>query len=199
MRTFLVVLLASALVSSFAADLPFSKATLSGKLNISSMGGALMTPSQIIYYKEVKVQTDDMYLECEKLTLDIRTNSAVRSANLSAGMTNLDAQIERIIAETNLLMMARGTTLLGDRAVYTSSNETVVITGELVVVEQTNRLFCSTNIVYNMATASAYAVGWNETILDIERQGAGTNTSRTGFGPMLKPAAPAPPKNNGAK
>lgn len=199
MRILLAALLASALVSSFAADLPFSKATFSGKLNISSLGGAQMTPSQIIYFSQVKVQTDDMYLECEKLTLDIRTNSTARSPNLSAGMTNLDAQIERIIAETNLLMMARGTTLLGDRAVYTSSNETVVITGELVVVEQTNRLFCSTNIVYNMATASAHVVGWTETILDIQRDGSGTNTIRSGFGPTRKLTVPGQPKSDGPK
>src|SRR5207247_1900811 len=109
-------------------------------------------------------------LECELLTVSFRTNNPTPTAEASA--TNAAGRIERIVAETNVLIMARDTTILGDRAVYTASNEVVVVTGDLVVIQISGKVLqYQTNFVYNRATGSGYAVGWTATEIE---QGAGS-------------------------
>jgi lipopolysaccharide assembly outer membrane protein LptD (OstA) len=142
----------------------------------------------------VKVFEADMYLECDLLTLLQQTNRPARSA--AGGLTNFNAQADTIIAESNLMVMARGTTLLGERGVYTKSNETITVTGPLVVIERSNLLFFATNFVFNLVTSSGHAVGWTAT--EVELSGSGTNAPKTGFGPRLRPnPAPAQPRNDG--
>jgi lipopolysaccharide assembly outer membrane protein LptD (OstA) len=138
-----------------------------------------------------------MYLECELLTLLQQTNKPAGAA--SGGLTNFNAQADTIIAESNLMVMARGTTVLGDRGVYTKSNETITVTGTLVVIERSNLLFFATNFVFNRLTDSGYAVGWTAT--EVELSGAGTNAPKAGFGPFNKKPNPAPvkPGNDSAK
>lgn len=198
MRTILILLPAAALaLFCFAADpVPQKAAADTTKLYIDSKGGVTLSPTEIVYRESVQVFESDMYMECELLTLLQSTNKPVRSA--SGGLTNFNAQADTIIAESNLMVMARGTTLLGDRGVYTKSNETIIVTGTLVVIERSNLLFFATNFVFNLLTSSGYAVGWTAT--EVELSGAGTNAPKAGFSPFKKPSpAPVQPKNDGAK
>lgn len=202
MRNLITLLLAaSAMALAFAAApqgvLP-SPAT--DNVRVQSTNGAEFSLSRTVYRGDVKVQAPDMYLECEALTLLQQTNKAVRAtASASNGsLTNLGVQLETIIAETNVLIMARGMTAIGDRAVYTRSNETFVVTGDLVVIERSNFIFFSTNFVFNRITSSGYAVGWTATEIEVSGL-SGTNAPRPGFGLGRKPDAPAKPKTDGQK
>jgi lipopolysaccharide assembly outer membrane protein LptD (OstA) len=181
----------------FAAGPVSQNAADSSKLYIFNEGGTTVTPTNVVFRKNVQVFESDMYMECELLTLLQQTNKA--SAAASGGLTNFNAQVDTIIAETNLMVMARGTTVLGDLGVYTKSNETITVTGTLVVIERSNLLFFATNFVFNRLTDSGYAVGWTAT--EVELSGAGTNAPRTGFGPSFKKPNPAPvkPRNDSAK
>jgi lipopolysaccharide assembly outer membrane protein LptD (OstA) len=181
----------------FAADLVPQKVVAVNKLYVFSEGGATFSPTEtayLVYRTAVKVFEADMYLECDLLTLLQQTNRPARSA--AGGLTNFNAQADTIIAESNLMVMARGTTLLGERGVYTKSNETITVTGPLVVIERSNLLFFATNFVFNLVTSSGHAVGWTAT--EVELSGSGTNAPKTGFGPRLRPnPAPAQPRNDG--
>ena len=178
----------------FAADPVPQKAADTTKLIIMNDGGVTIAPTNVVFRDNVRVFESDMYMECEFLTLLLQTNM---SPNATPGsLTNFNAQADTIIAETNLMIMARGTTVLGDRGVYTKSNETFVVTGTLVVIERSNLLFFATNFVFNRLTSSGYAVG--PTATEIELSGSGTNAPKAGFGPRLKiNPAPAQPRNDG--
>jgi lipopolysaccharide assembly outer membrane protein LptD (OstA) len=193
MKTILILLPAAALaLFCIAADPVPQKAVDTTKLYISSEGGVAFSPTEsayLVYRGAVKVFESDMYLECELLTLLQQTNRSARPA--SGGLTNFNAQADTIIAESNLLVMARGTTLLGDRGVYTKSNETITVTGTLVVIERSNLLFFATNFVFNVLTSSGHAVGWTATEVQLSGGVTGTNAPKAGFGPIRKPG-PAP-------
>jgi lipopolysaccharide assembly outer membrane protein LptD (OstA) len=197
MRIILISFCAAALaLFCFAADPVPQKAADTSKLFIFSEGGATLSPTNVVYRDNVKVFESDMYLECELLTMLQQTNKPVRTA--TGSLTNFSAQADTIIAETNLMMMARGTTVLGDRGVYTKSNETIVVTGTLVVIERSNLLFFATNFVFNRLTDSGYAVGWTAT--EVELSGAGTNAPKAGLSPFRKGSpAPVQPRNDSTK
>lgn len=202
MRTILILLPAAALaLFCFAADPVPQKAADTTKLVITSEGGltySLTEVDYLVYRKAVKVFESDMYLECELLTLQQQTNRPALPS--SGGLTNFNAQADTIIAESNLMVMSRGTTLLGDRGVYTKSNETITVTGTLVVIERSNLLFFATNFVFNVRTSSGYAVGPTATEVELSGGITGTNAPKAGFGPGLRPnPAPAQPRNDGAK
>ena len=192
MRTILILFSAAALaLLCLAADRVPQKSDDTGKLYIFSDGGATLSPTNVVFRDNVRVFESDMYMECELLTLLQSTNKPVSAA--SSSLTNFNAQADTIIAETNLMVMARGTTVLGDRGVYTKSNETIAVTGTLVVIERSNLLFFATNFVFNRLTDSGYAVGWTAT--EVELSGAGTNAPKAGFSPFKKASpAPVPPK-----
>ena len=197
MRTILILFSAAALaLLCLAADPVPQKAGDASKLYIFCEGGATLSPTNVVYRDNVKVFESDMYLECELLTLLQSTNKPARAA--SGGLTNFNAQADTVIAETNLMVMARGTTVLGDRGVYTKSNETIAVTGTLVVIERSNLLFFATNFVFNRLTDSGYAVGWTAT--EVELSGAGTNAPKAGISPFKRISpAPSQPKKDGGK
>jgi len=201
MRTFLsfLILVALTTASFFAAEPRLPKPAATSKLIIDNKGGTEFEPSsgRIVFHDKVQVFESELYMECELLTVLQQTNSSAKTGT-GGSITNLSFRPDIIIAETNLMLMARGTTIIGDKAVYTTSNETVVVTGDLVVIERSNVIFFSTNFVFNRVTSSGYAVGWTATEIDVGGGFSGTNAIRSGFGPR-KPAAPAQPKNDGAK
>lgn len=202
MRTILILLPAAALaLFCFAADPVPQKAADTTRLYVYSDGGVTFSPTEpdyLVYRDAVKVFESDMYLECELLTLQQNTNRPARSA--SGGLTNFNAQADTIIAESNLMVMSRGTTLLGDRGVYTKSNETITVTGTLVVIERSNLLFFATNFVFNVRTSSGQANGSTWTAVELGSGITGTNAPKAGFGTGLRRnPAPAQSKDGGAK
>lgn len=185
-------------VSFLAAQPPEARPGTGDKLQILNEGGVNvdLPGGTIVFHDAVKVFESDLYMECELLTLRQLTN---QSANAPAMVTstNLGVRPDLIIAETNLMMMARGTTVIGDRAVYTTSNGTVVVTGDLVVIERSNIVLFSTNFIYNSLTSTGMIVGWSATEIEVGSGFSGTNALRPGFGPA--PRAPKSPRNGKAK
>jgi hypothetical protein len=202
MRAILILLAAAALtLLCFAADPVARKPIGTTKMFISSRGGMVVAPNEeifLVYSNSVRVFDADMYMECDLLRLLQQTN---RPARPTPGvLTNLNTQADIIIAEGNMMVMAQGTTLLGDRAVYTMSNETIIVTGPLVVIERSNLLFFATNFVFNRLTSSGYAVGETWTEVELSGSALGTNAPKAGFEPRLRPTpAPGPPREGNAK
>jgi len=169
-------------------------------LTILNDGGSDVYPasSKVVFRKNVQVFEPDMYLECDLMTVQWSTNSPALPA--AGGMTNLSAQIDTIIAETNFMMMARGTTILGDRAVYTRSNETFIVTGDLVVIQTEKILFFATNFVFNRLTSEGHANGWTATDIELGDAFKGTNAlPNLGTGRKTVPATNATPARPGTK
>jgi hypothetical protein len=110
------------------------------------------------------------------------------------GPTNVNARVESIVAETNVMMMARDTTIIGDRAIYTASNEVVEVTGTLVIVETTKALMYATNFVFNVRTSEGYVVGAFGGRFAVDGGIDGTNSFGPNLGGDRKPKPAAPPK-----
>ena len=188
----------------FAAEPPKSTVPPHDKLHIQCWGGVEITNNflKIVYRDQVRAISRDLYLECEKLTLLRKSNntSRVAAGKNDHGGTNLNVELDLIIAETNLMLIAQGTTILGDRAVYVGSNETIHVTGDLVVIDNTNGMGFMTNFVVNLRENSMHAVGWTATSIEIDGI-SGTNAPRPGLGLGIgrKPDAKSKPKNEGSK
>jgi len=132
-----------------------------------------------------------MYLECELLTAVLtRTNQA--GSPQSASLTNLSGRVDTIIAETNVLIMMRNITVIADRAVYSASNEVVVLTGSLVVIETDRSYSYGTNFVINRVTGEGFAVGPTEIELKTNPATRGTNVLKPGLGLNGERKAKAP-------
>ena len=203
MRTFLSLLMLVALATTtsfFAAEPRSPKPAAANTLSIVNQGGTDFEPAsgRIVFRDKVQVFESELYMECELLTVVQQTNSSAKTAT-GGSITNLSFRPDMIIAETNLMLMARGTTIIGDKAVYTTSNETVVVTGDLVVIERSNVIFFSTNFVFNRLTSSGYALGWTATEIEVSGGFSGTNALRPGFGPTRKLTVPGQPKSDGPK
>ncbi len=202
MRIFLILLAGASLAAAlFAAEPRVAAPATTSKLTILNEGGVnLDLPAgRIVFRDAVKVFESDLYMECELLTLFQQTNKTTTATPPAVTSTNISVRPDIIIAETNLMMMARGTTIIGDRAVYTTSNETVVVTGDLVVIERSNVIFFSTNFVFNRLTSSGYAVGWTATEIEVSGGFSGTNSTLPGFGPGRRQNSPNPPRTGGTK
>ena len=157
---------------------------------ITSTNGGEFTPSGWVYRGDVKVLEPRMYLECELLTGVLQTNRGPRRVRSGAaaeggGLTN--ARIDRIIAETNVLIMTREVTLIGDRAVYTQSNEVLVVTGALVIAETEKSYAFGYHFEFDLKTSQGAIVGptWMTFKMDAAE---GMPTSGIGPKPRGRPA-----------
>jgi hypothetical protein len=134
-------------------------------LVITSTNGSIWTADGFVYRGEVRVLELQMYLECDLLRGVFETNSAARP--MEGGLTNANLRLSSLIAETNLLIMFREATVIGDRAVYTATNEGLVVTGELVILQTDRSLTYCTNVVVNRKTGEGYVMGWNHSEMKI--------------------------------
>ena len=185
--------LAIAVRALFAAEPAPPPATGStNDLIIVCTNGAEYNASMTVFHGDVKVLEPRMYLECDLLTLLFVTNAA--PAVSRRGPTNVNARVESIIAETNVMMMARDTTIIGDRAVYTASNEVVEITGAMVIVDNAKALMYATNFVFNRRTGEGYVVGAFGGRFAVDGGADGTNALGPGLGIDHKPKPATSPK-----
>ena len=180
----------------FGAELtPPAAAGGTNDLIITCTNGAEYNASSTVFHGDVRVLEPRMYLECDLLTLRFLTNAA--AAGPRRGITNVNARVESIVAETNVMMIARDTTIIGDRAVYTASNEIVEVTGTLVIIENPKALMYATNFVFNRRTSEGYVVGAFGGQFAVEGGGEGTNAFGPSLGGERKPKPAAPPKSDG--
>jgi lipopolysaccharide assembly outer membrane protein LptD (OstA) len=186
------VLLLLAELGSGAERRPMQSSASTNNLIILCTNGGDFSAATAVFRSDVRVLEPQMYMECELLTVHFQTNNPPRIESRES--TNVSARIGMIVAETNLLMMARGTTIIGDKAVYTASNEVVVVTGTLVVIETDNSYTYGEYFVFNRRTGTGYAVG--PTVVEIKT--TGTNALKPAFTPLRKNSA-APPKDDAAR
>ena len=174
--TWVRFLLAGVLLLSFLAPTPGRAAAAplsAGDLIIDSKNGADWTAELLTFRGGVQMLEPQMYLECALLRVFLETNSAASptggnasptggNASPSGGnLSNMNMRVRSIVAETNLLVMAKDATIIGDRGVYTASNDMVVVTGDLVVLETERSFAYCTNVVVNRKTGEGYVVGWS--------------------------------------
>jgi lipopolysaccharide export system protein LptA len=109
----------------------------------------------VIFQGDVRVTNGPTTLLCERLTVIFQTNRtskpemsrpAAPGRSATAGpQTNpaVSTKVERIVAETNVVITQFANRATGDRAVYTASNDVVELTGRPVVMETVQgRLEC---------------------------------------------------------
>jgi len=159
MRTFLS-LSAFAMLSllALAADKPPSNAFINPSVATNGMwiladDGFFYngTNSVITYRRNVRVMDPQMYLECDLLHVYYNTNIS---------------RLEVIVAEGHVMLVSHERQILGDRAVYTASNDVVVITGQQVALADSRVVLMGTQFVYDRKSGNAYSVGSVTTILD---------------------------------
>jgi len=109
------------------------------------------TNSVITYRRNVRVTDPQMYLECD--LLHVYSNTNVNRLNV-------------IVAEGNVMLVSHERQIFGDRAVYTASNDVVVITGQQVMLADSRVVLMGTQFVYDRKSGNAYSVGSVTTILD---------------------------------
>jgi lipopolysaccharide export system protein LptA len=161
--------------------------------------GAAYSESVVVFHGDVHVFDPRMYLECEQLTGLITTNQSTSALAEGASLTNVHGRFDTIIAETNVLIMGRNLTAIGDRAVYTASNEVIVITGTLVVIEKDQSYLYGTHFVVNRITGEGYAIGPTTLELKMNPNDTGTNVVKPTPGKDRKSNTPLPkPKDKEA-
>lgn len=108
------------LVPALVAAEPPSKpaATTTNEMIILADDGFEYEPPRAVYRGNVHVSEPRMELMCELLTVFFQTNGG---------------RIESVVAETNVVVIQQESWATGDRAVYTASNELVVLTGHVVL------------------------------------------------------------------
>ena len=149
-------------------------------LVILNTNGVDFSAVATVFRGDVHVHDPRMYLECDLLTIRFQTNRIPGVG--SPAVTNASGRVERIIAETNVLLMASGTTITGDRAVYDVSSQVAVVTGELVVFETQNSYMLCTNLIFNRATTNGQVVGTSTVVLKIDALSQGTNAASSFLG-----------------
>ena len=156
------------------------------ELVIDSQGGVRYSQTNVVWLRQVRAAENDFYVECEKLTGFFNTNS-VRT-NITGGAsvpaTNSPAaRFDRVIAETNVMIITGDSQVIGDYAVYYASNDTLYVTGDMVIAANPQGSIVCTNITFDRGTGSSWVEGPNTFI------GTGSAFSRTN-GPSRKTNAP---------
>jgi lipopolysaccharide export system protein LptA len=150
----LAVLGFAALTAEKPAGTPFVKPSVATNgMWIWADGGFIYngTNSVITYSNNVRVVDPQMFLQCELLTAFYNTNSS---------------RLEVIVAEHKVMLVSRDRQILGDRAVYTSSNDTVVVTGETVALLDSRATLLGSQFVFDRKSGTAYSVGPVTTLLE---------------------------------
>jgi lipopolysaccharide export system protein LptA len=106
---------------------------------------ANLTAQQTTWRGNVRVFDPQFDLYCEVLTLRFTTN---RSNGAAAGRGTNTARIQGIVAETNVFLVTKDIMAFGDRAVYTATNEALVLHGNPAMVGTEQGSVVSAMIVF---------------------------------------------------
>jgi len=117
----------------------------------------------------VRVTNGPTILTCERLTVIFQTNrtskpdlnqpaAPVRSATAGPQTNPVSTKVERILAETNVVITQFDNRAKGDRAVYTASNDVVELTGRLVVMETVQGTLECTKVILDRGTGHMTAL-----------------------------------------
>lgn len=116
-------------------------------LVVDARGEGMFTPTNAVWRRQVRAGDGEIYLECELLTLYFSTNSVrtntVASPRRAEG-PGTDSRFERMVAETNVMIIFQNIQIMGDRADYHSTNDLLLVTGNPVLVEnETGYMVCA--------------------------------------------------------
>src|SRR6185436_5892453 len=104
-------------------------------------GGVLFSATNIVLRDRVRVldQASGMYLECDLLTIRLQTN-VTRQAGADRLVAHVartnqfdNSRLEYIVAEGNVFITTAEQQIVGDRAVYSATNDLFIVTGEMVI------------------------------------------------------------------
>lgn len=166
-------------------------ARATNELVIVCDGGAVATLTNAIWRKNVRAADAQFYLECQELTALLRSRPETRAAGRPAGATaggegseTNRARIEAIIADTDVMIVTPELQVLGDRAVYTASNDVLHVSGLLVIVADAHGSTICTNFTFDRAANVITVDGPQATVL---REGAFARTNAPGRPPGTPP------------
>ena len=197
MRLSLLLFLLMGAAALAAETKPFGKAT--NDLIILSDDGFEYTNETAIYRGHVRVTDGQMRLTCDLLTVNFKTNE-----------TN-NARIESILAESNVVITQQQGRATGDLAIYTASNDVVVLIGRgtaqtpmgtfgNAVLETPQGLLMGTNVVFDRKANRMWAPGRVFMRLKPDafgKQGIGLLSTNAFDLPGTKPRGTAPPPATG--
>ncbi len=152
-RTVSILLLLSGF-SLHAADTPAARA---GELRITADGSFEYASNRVIFQKNVRAMEPQMNLTCELLTVHFSTNRPGGATNI-LGAPGEGQKTEMIVAETNVVISQAETRATCAKAVYTTTNELIVLSGEPVVETAQGFLICS-NIFFDRRRNKLWGVG----------------------------------------
>lgn len=114
----------------------------------------------VVYQRDVRVTDAQMQLTCELLTLAFSAGRAGAAAGGATIPTNIQ-RIEVIMAETNVVMVQGENRVTGQKALYTATNELIVISGNPLVLVETPQgfLICSNLLYYDLRRNKLWGVG----------------------------------------
>jgi lipopolysaccharide export system protein LptA len=143
----------------------------------SRQGEYLQNEGRGVYTGNVVATQGDLRITTDKLT--------VVCARSEAAPDTSSCDMEQLIAEGNVFYIAPDVRIRGDRALYSFPNDTITITGDVILSRGEDGVVRGTNVVYS--------VGEGRTVIT-----AGSNRVTTVFNTAKKPdetppqPAPAP-------
>ncbi|MEY2407670.1 MAG: hypothetical protein QOF48_340 [Verrucomicrobiota bacterium] len=153
---------------------PMAESTPTNQLIIISEDAARYSQTNVIWRRHVRAAEEGFYLECELLTAIFNTNSA--RTNISGQATNrADTRFDRVIAETNVMIITRDAQILGDHAVYFATNDLLYVTGELVIAANAQGSIICTELTFDRA-ANSFIAGPTNTFIGIGNAFGRTNS-----------------------
>jgi len=152
------------------------------------------TPTNVVWRKNVRAADAQIYLECQELTAWRRAKPATNvAANADApprieGTETNRNRIESIVAEHDVLIITPEIQVMGDRAMYTASNDVLRVSGVLVIVADAHGSTLCTNFVFDRTANVITIEGPQATVLR-ESSFSSTNAVRraTNAPPRRKP------------
>jgi hypothetical protein len=146
-----------------AADpMPSPAAGQTNQLVVVCDGDSRYSQTNVVWQRNVHAAEEGFYLECETLTAIFSTNvvrTNVTGATVTAPTNSSPSRFDRVIAETNVMIITRDSQILGDHAVYYASNEFLHVTGELVIASNPQGSIVCTNITFDRNTGSSWVTG----------------------------------------
>ncbi len=145
-----------------AADAP-ALAPTTNVIVITCDGPCEYGTNVMIYYKNVRATDALMDLTCEMLAIYFSTNRA-EPQTTSPEVSTDSQRMEMLVAKTNVVITQPDKRTTAQQAVYTATNELIVLTGDPVVDTPQGSLTCS-NLYYDRLRNKLRAEGNVKTIL----------------------------------
>ena len=133
-------------------------AVLLAALALPTLGGAQTAPNSAD--APIAWSSDDVQYEGDTLTLIgraelIQGQNRLRADRLAGFSQTSDSRME---ATGNVYFVTPDQTIRGDRAVYTTGNDTIVVTGDVILTQGEN-VATGSRLTYNTRTESARLEG----------------------------------------